>query len=1448
MGYLVKFDNGMSVNFDTQPTAADIEEAHTHLVATSTAKPQATIAQPNVASQIPDSFPPQPEPAKPGVLDRLNAGVEAATNVVAGLPDMIPGALAVGTNFANTLAREHRIATPSELEKAFTAGAGVTGLGETAYRKSSDLGQEYTDKLNDILMGPLGIQGLHALHTTPGIIDPKAALSKFSSESIPKPVEKAPPSERLAALAKLDERAPTAAPEQTPAPEAPLTDTRTSLQKTQEAYAAALREQELARQSAFNRPDSLPDLTQQETPMQRMARQLGAPEMSDGSFGQRSGIRDMANRLTEDISPSDKLTPDEAKMKATQDAQAALEARQAELEYAVKRQTALDTNASERARQEAASAVSDVHKALVEEQERQAASEQSTKAAADADAQHQAALDQAAQDEAEAQQRYQDAQTELEKRQALQDFEVARQTSLDLNANERRRQESAGVPLETDVTRPGYWTGPNAPLGSAARAALMRKQGGRLLVGKPFSLEEAKAKINDLGNYAKDKSDAMSDYIKSLQNYRYNSEQAGKDYLGSILGKVQEAATRFKSPDTPEQAVAKVMDSGATDIKPMSGFSKSVQVGLSKLALREANNPLFMHVHRVFDYAVNKTNMITRAVVNPVEKIYSSLPMKDFMDVQGALKKGMFREQAYTPEQLRSAGFSDRMVTAYEMQRKAYDAVFDLTNASRKLLGKDPITKLDHYFASSWHGDWHMPITKDKIGKDGKVVIDPTTGKPKQELVWYIRTSTEKEANKALQYLKDNHSDTLNLKEAKPEFRGGSLNPEAPRDFAGAYQDMMEYASDHPEVSKAIQEVLEGYQADRGYSYKGHNVHFLEKSNIRGFEGDRPWLSAKENAYQGAHSQINYLRGAIRWANHQEAIANAKEVLSNPDVLKKMPNAVDVANNVVAHESGTNAALFRNLENAIAEKMGVSRGSLFRGSGDLKSMTYLTQLGFNAAYSLAATAQYSITGPAFHLMLAKEGFKPGVIGGLKTIGLGVSDAAASFLTHMAHEAGATSLSLPMSDLGKRALAYAEDSGMVTKNLTAETGGVGEHAGFTAMKNLTSSTIGMPEKAVRLHAFMGFVHHLEATGKFAGDELGMFRKAQEFTDHAVGNFNSHARPTFVADAGIIGQQAYVYKSFVFHYMHDMYMAGREAKNKNVGPLLALLGGYALVAGVQNMPVLNELDGAWNLTKQIMAEAAPEFFAKHEKMRNFDLKANAVSMFPETAGIRSLMSKGLLTSATGADVGSHMATQVLDFEHPLNNLPLATTAQEAKEWASLAKMGYHQNADSVLSAVHANVPPLFKGLMESHIDAFKSGNNPQSQLMFKPDELNSAKTMEHRRTPTEAGYRDLGLTAYTEAQDKRNIYRTNQEEQNVSAASKKLEEHVAHGIKTIDSDAGVKQLVEAAVAYKTLNPNANISNLIMTQGIDVNTTPLEQKELHMKQIRALQYYQRYAERSK
>ena len=236
--------------------------------------------------------------------------------------------------------------------------------------------------------------------------------------------------------------------------------------------------------------------TPQGSAIERMTQQLGGELPKQEA--PRSAMSDMATTLQE------------ASTKEQRAAQEALDVRQRELELAVKRQQALDAGASERTRQAAASAVSEAHKALVEAQE-------AKRIAADTERMRNATQPEMFEgydhgygpnpfeatpadwrvDEngmpirADLSMEAANLENPLQRnlwgdelaQKHEQENPVSLTAAIDRMSKEQARDNGKfvqGTPQSRAVSR---LTG-NPPLGSAARRALMKKQGGQLLIGE----------------------------------------------------------------------------------------------------------------------------------------------------------------------------------------------------------------------------------------------------------------------------------------------------------------------------------------------------------------------------------------------------------------------------------------------------------------------------------------------------------------------------------------------------------------------------------------------------------------------------------------------------------------------------------------------------------------------------------------------------------------------------------------------------------------------------------------------------------------------------------------------------------------------------------------------------------------------------------------------------
>ena len=919
-------------------------------------------------------------------------------------------------------------------------------------------------------------------------------------------------------------------------------------------------------------------------------------------------------------------------------------------------------------------------------------------------------------------------------------------------------------------------------------------------------------------------STGIDDSLRMGKNLFFKADAFATNYFNKLIPEAKTGAA-LATPDTPTELASKILAPGVTDTP---SIWNKIQSGMGLAATKFNNHPLLLGAQRYLNHGLAQGEFMVRKMVQPLEKFIGTMTSKEQLDLHEIMKDEMFSERKFSDSTLNQV-LTPKQKQAYDMMRKAFDTTYEAQNTERVRMGKSEITRGEAYMASNWHGDYHIPIL-DKSGK----------------LAWYIRTTTRGEANRAIAYLRDKMGDTLNLpKDLKPEFRGDGRNPMAPPDIAGTYHDMMGFFKDNPIVSEQIKAALKDYLQEKGYTTAGQNKHFLEKSNVRGFEGDRPWLSPQENAVAGLKSQMDYLKGAAKWTHMQKAIADLREVLANPDVVTKNPNAVEYAKTVVAGQLGLDDNWFKAVEQNIAKYTGYSKGSISSGTNTLKTFTYLQVLGLSPGFMLATPLQAVTSTAAWHRVLSTEGYKHNIAAtSLKAMG----DTMAGLATHSAHELGITDKQAPMTEIGARFLAYAEDSGLISKNLFDENVGLGSGAIGQGAKSALGWTIGFPEKVARLGSAMSLMHHLNASGKYTGRELEMFRHAEELTDNAVTSFKPHDKPQIVNNLGTIGQMSYMYKSFIFNEYNQLSAFFRMAREGTPSPLMTHLGMLGLMGGALSLPLVDEMDGIWNAVKDGIATFAPSYY---DKVKGVGLKGNIISMMDRTSGVRDLFPYGAVSVGSGAQMQSRFGVGTVDTEKLLKGDiggglgGIAPVAQEIKEQAGLAKAGIYGNKDALFSGIYNNVPPLMQGNMETRLGNAKGPMQPSGQIYYKPQTLENPEPQAHLRTPTDVGYRQLGLQSLAESRDKQSQAIVNAENHRVDTAKEELVKRVLSGIKRGDKEdiqQFASHLVQLAPDEKLLDSAIN------NAAVKLGMTPMQQSAVRMRTLQELQRYQDYQRLSK
>jgi hypothetical protein len=343
--------------------------------------------------------------------------------------------------------------------------------------------------------------------------------------------------------------------------------------------------------------------------------------------------------------------------------------------------------------------------------------------------------------------------------------------------------------------------------------------------------------------------------------------------------------------------------------------------------------------------------------------------------------------------------------------------------------------------------------------------------------------------------------------------------------------------------------------------------------------------------------------------------------------------------------------------------------------------------------------------------------------------------------------------------------------------------------------------------------MGFVHLLDASGKYEGDMNGLMRHAEELTENSLTSFRKSDRPMIVNQLGATGSLAYTFKSYLFNEFNQLSQLARHGVTTgNYSALLSHLGMLTVVGGVLSVPAVNEMDGLWNLVKDFIAEHNPELY---RFVKGNGLKASIIEHLPDFA------SYGLASSVTGASLQNRFGTDVADPEHPLKNIfPLG---QDIKELASGIGGLTHPNKTTATEALYQQMPAIGKGQMEAHMDMFKGEHQKGGDVVMNPNNLLEHKAIDHLRTPEDWNYRKWGMTSLAEAKDRQTGYSNSEENGRIKTATDSLGRNLFDAI--LRKNPG--DVTSEAASYLRLNPNeealkADLDKRIMASSL----TPTQQ----------------------
>lgn len=610
--------------------------------------------------------------------------------------------------------------------------------------------------------------------------------------------------------------------------------------------------------------------------------------------------------------------------------------------------------------------------------------------------------------------------------------------------------------------------------------------------------------------------------------------------------------------DTPEQvsAIAK----SSPDVETRGMGSKAV-AQFTKGMLYEkfkTNNPVLKYTFDKFSAAVDAaTSRFNQVIRNEFLPSLRALSNQEMAEIGKVMTEAMKLQKPLTPEFLRLHGFNEKQIKVAEQMKTIHEDNLKQLNISREMAGKKPVSAYEAYLAGMATGNFRKVIYTDVDGV-------PT-------VVGIVGSDFRNQMNKRVEALLAANPQYY----ASPERYTGIRKSK--QESTKALQEALAIISDNnPNFAQFAKQMEEVMQSE-AYGALGAAKHTMAKKGVFGMEGSKPWLDDYQNAQDMFNAQIRYTQTMSQWAEYSKAMQDVSQVLSDPEVQAKQPNAVQMAQDYIDNILGQNPSVIgRSIEDMI--------GAIGQVTGVGPNIPkHLMKLGRNTVNSLFFTLNHAWmavnTLQPFLVMPETKAF-------LRARGLDVNLdptgwadlAAKGSYSSLKHITG-----WPETPFEKKMWQYAKEHGIDQTQLieppSAIRGGPGHWLGQTLKFGANSV-----ESVPRATMFSTISHMLKDAG-FANDP-NLFKVSRELTDMAMTDYRHHEQMPILRATGPIQEMAANLTSFKQNTMSRYALFAREmGKGRSQAFGTALIAAMTW-AGIMGVPGFEELDMAVTQVSKLM----------------------------------------------------------------------------------------------------------------------------------------------------------------------------------------------------------------------------------------------------------------------
>jgi hypothetical protein len=737
--------------------------------------------------------------------------------------------------------------------------------------------------------------------------------------------------------------------------------------------------------------------------------------------------------------------------------------------------------------------------------------------------------------------------------------------------------------------------------------------------------------------------------------------------------------------NTPADVIAALQDGKVKDI-PFTQAVGANQLGLTPgvntLAIK-TNNPLLKYVRKQYQNVVlDVGNLVRKHITGPdgFAKVLQGLSQQERNEFVQAWRIGDETKTFLTPEQLRAAGYNEKVIAAVQKGYEIDKIKLDIWNEERAKVGMPPVESRPGHMPGIFKGDYKQIVFGKNPDGSRKVVSIIAV-----DHRWQLKAARDK-------ILEEFPDATFTDYDRKALGGNGQKS-----DIFNGVNDLLQVlARESPEFAK-IQELYQAGIKEQADAMYGASLHSLAKKGVSGNEGNKPWLNVDQNTNAYIKSYLNYWEEGIMSHKNMPVEAEIKALMDNP-ALDNQPRAKNFVNQYMRNATGRNLG---TLGDALNKTLDWAPSKVGLGSGATRE--FVNQLNKRGGQQVMGFFNYMHTALQF-IQVPQMAF-PEAMTVAKKIGSPVDEV----LTSM-RDALPLGIRLATEKTTGKKLLSAEDRAVVD---AAEKRGLLTFSEFQEMSAVTQSKFSkgydtlvdfnrtLAEKGTRPLVYFGVVDMLKKRG-YTGERL--YDAAYNITQAAMVDYHMNERPQVYKRLGVVGQMASSLATFKHANLNMYTRQYAEAKKGNWKPLAySVIMANTVFAGITGTPFYQEVDQA----VQAISDA---YFGGPKTIKELLLK-----------NLPDFVKIGALSSASNINVQSRMSAADV-----LPNSPIEAVSPYAKVASDMIGAGWElaTKQDSLAAknfAVAMSPSGPIKGLVKDALKTDAQGN-PIDKYGMKGDPRN------------------------------------------------------------------------------------------------------------------------------